>query len=108
MLPPFARGFKIASMKDKLLLETIGVCDSASMSEDGVSESEVDSEEDDSNCNEENVGEDGVLPGIFEIDVDSKEDERDLGIMKVGEDKLPHRFELSNFVNDGESYKHVN
>ena len=94
-------------MKDKLLLETIGVCDSASMSEDGVSESEVDSEEDNSNCNEENVG-NGVLPGIVETDVDSKEDERDLGMMKVVEGKLPHRFELSNFVNDGESYKHVN
>ena len=30
------------------------------------------------------------------------------GIMKVKEGKLTHRFELCNFVNDGESYKHVN
>lgn len=52
-------------MKDKLLLETIGVCDSTS--EDGVSQGEVDSEQDNSTCNEENVGEDGVLPGIFVI-----------------------------------------
>ena len=35
-------------MKDKLLLETIVVCDSASMCEDGVSQGEVDSEEDNS------------------------------------------------------------
>lgn len=55
-------------MKDKLLLETIGVCDSASTSEDGVSQGEVDSEQDNSTCNEENVGEDGVLPGIFVFD----------------------------------------
>lgn len=54
-------------MKDKLLLETIGVCDSASTSEDGVSQGEVDSEQDNSTCNEENVGEDDVLPGIFVI-----------------------------------------
>ena len=30
------------------------------------------------------------------------------GIMKVKEGKLTYRFELCNFVNDGESYKHVN
>ena len=73
---------KIASVKDKALLDTLGVSDADSVSEDEISDSEVDTdhEEDDSNSNGGDVNEGGVLP---------------------------HQLELSEYVNDGECYKHV-
>lgn len=69
-------------MKDKALLATLGVCDVVCGSEDETSDSEVDNdhEEDDRNPNERDLNERGVLT---------------------------HQFELSDFVNDGECYKHV-
>lgn len=72
---------KIASMKDRTLLESLGVRDGDTISEDEISESEADTEEDDSNSNE--------------------------GDVNKGEGVLPHQFELSEFVNNGECYKHV-
>ena len=73
---------KIASVKDKALLVTLGVSDADSVSEDEISDSEVDTdhEEDASNSNEGDVNEGGVLP---------------------------HQFDISEYVNDGECYKHV-
>lgn len=68
---------KIASVKDKALLVTLGVSDADSVSEDEISDSEVDTdhEEDASNSNEGDVNEGGVLP---------------------------HQFDISEYVNDGE------
>ena len=72
---------KIASVKDKALLETLGVPDANSVSEDEISESED--------------------------DTDHEQDEGgDEGYVNAG-GAFPHQFELSEYVNDGECYKHV-
>jgi len=72
---------KIASVKDKALLETLGVSDANSVSENEISESKE--------------------------DTDHEQDEGgDEGDVNAG-GEFPHQFELSEYVNDGECYKHV-